>query len=455
MLLRSSAGRTMRTLTALVIVAAGLGACSDGVEPKSEGIVLVVSAGNGQAGTPMTTLAESLSVRAIRVTEDGEEPVAGLALVWRPLSGDLARVTPEHGVTDADGYLRAQWKLGTGSGTHRADVHVGNGGDRARFEATAAAGFRPVSVSSRGGCGLDEAGAIWCVEGGALVRIDSDQSFTQLSDGATRGDGCALTAAGAAWCWEPVLRPPPFPVLPGTAFTAISNSYQAGRYRACGVTTDGDGYCWRIRDGYPAEPIPRDLALTEVSLGHDRACVIDSASGAWCWDAPLGDEPGLILPAEETLVSGVSRISVGDNGRTCGLVAGQAACWGADHLGDPAVDPPGPAFPRGDGQPFVEIGATNNVRFLGASYGLTASGRLYVWGGIGWPGLLPVSDPQVPVPLLGAGPWTSPQFQGSGMCALLAVDRTLYCWQLTPDGYEPRPVPAPPGTHSLSKGELE
>lgn len=411
-----------------------LTACGDSVGPDGSGIVLVVAGGNDQTGTPMDTLAESLTVRAVRLIDGVEEPVAGLALVWEVDSGDLGLISPAFGETDTDGYLSTRWRLGVGSGTQRVNVHVGNSTESVEFEAAALPGFVPANLH-RGQCAIDTAGAAWCwTSQQGPVRVAPGLQLATMTGTSNR---CGLTGAGAAWCWGSA---EPVPIAPELTFGMLSIDFgRDSRTVACGITTNGEGYCWRVRFTSGPEnillPIPGGHDWLEIERSRLRTCAVDIAHDVWCWDAGTGEEP-LDEPIRETLVSNVTDLRVGQL-HACGRMDGQYACWGSDRLGDPSVAAPGPSIPLGDGEPFVEIEIDDQL-----TYGINASGRVFVWGA----STFPAFDLPSPVSLPGEGPWSSLRIANGAVCATLTADGTIYCWYIARfmiDPIEPRPISDP------------
>lgn len=58
----------------------------------------------------------------IRVTDPYGDAVNGVAVAWRPLSGDGASVEPDTTRTEGDGRTAALWELGQSAGVYRLSI---------------------------------------------------------------------------------------------------------------------------------------------------------------------------------------------------------------------------------------------------------------------------------------------------------------------------------------------
>jgi alpha-tubulin suppressor-like RCC1 family protein len=213
---------------------------------------------------------------------------------------------------------------------------------------------------------------------GSIVPVAVDTSgalagktLTQIST--ADGDTCALDSAGAAYCWgnddagqlgdggnSADHSTVPVAVetsgaLAGKTLTHIST----GDFDTCALDSAGAAYCWgyngegELGDGSTTDsrvPVAVDTSgaladktLTQISAGGGVACVLDSASAAYCWGIGGGvlgngsttdssvpvavDTSGAL--ADKTL----TQISAGaDN--ACALDSGGAGyCWGYNDLG--------------------------------------------------------------------------------------------------------------------------
>lgn len=266
--------------------------------------------------------------------------------------------------------------------------------------------FASVSAGSTRNCGLSPDGEAWCwgtsllgVLGDSLwgpiachtwsrcapepVRVAGGLRFTTLTMG--RAHSCALTADGRAWCWgindhgqlgSPrngcETRPGGNPVTNGAHCRAVPTevsgdlrfqSISAGDIYTCGVTTDGDVYCWGENHGgqlgvpsVPADFAPHATPLRvstavpfrSVSAGSQHTCAIDADGAAWCWGLQLGGSLGNGEPGSATCINGkcerapvrvagglsFSSIRIG-GANSCGMTTtGLVYCWGAGLYGN-------------------------------------------------------------------------------------------------------------------------
>jgi alpha-tubulin suppressor-like RCC1 family protein len=197
--------------------------------------------------------------------------------------------------------------------------------------------------------------------GSATVTADL-VSFASVSAGWY--DSCALTTTGAAYCWgwggngqlgtgfRAAVRAPlasaeaPRAVAGGHTFAMVA----AGYGRACGVTTDGEAYCWgdntsgQLGDGSNASSLAPVLVaggqpFTRVTLGAYHACGVTTSNAVYCWgrngEGQLGDGSGTGSSSPVLVAGDLSFQSVrAGSYHTCGVTTDNAAyCWGWDDYG--------------------------------------------------------------------------------------------------------------------------
>jgi alpha-tubulin suppressor-like RCC1 family protein len=249
-----------------------------------------------------------------------------------------------------------------------------------------------IRVASRHFCGLTPDGAAYC--GGdyrAGVRgtgeplanefvapdltpnsVAGGLTFTQLALGL--GDSCGLDPAGVAYCWgsevalgntDVALAPeeqcgytvPPFygrcshvpvPVAGGHTFTSLT----AGQSHVCGLTAEGQVYCWGTNESgqlgsgdtlYAATPVPAVLSepARAVATGSGFTCAIGISGQAYCWGLSHVGQTGsgstavaVLVPAAVAGAAKYQTISAGES-HACGLrFSGELDCWGSNYAGE-------------------------------------------------------------------------------------------------------------------------
>lgn len=128
--------------------------------------------------------------------------------------------------------------------------------------------FVSLAIGSAYTCGVTASGDAYCWGaneagqfGNGVISDASEAFYTPVAVGgghsfvsivAAWSYTCGLTGDGQAYCWginyslqlgswqEPGLFPTPTPVVGGHEFQALA----AGNYHACGLTTAGEMYCW-------------------------------------------------------------------------------------------------------------------------------------------------------------------------------------------------------------------
>lgn len=170
----------------------------------------------------------------------------------------------------------------------------------------------------------------------------------------------------------------------------------AGYFHSCGITTEGETWCWGSnflgllgRDDVDdsAIPVRADLTarLADIDVGGSSTCGVTSDGATWCWghndEGQLGD--GTFQDRERPFqlagLPPLRSVSVG-HAHACGLAAdGEAWCWGDNFRGQ---------LGRGvvGGKSGVPQAVSTPVRFrqLHAGYyatcGISLDDEPYCWG---------------------------------------------------------------------------
>jgi len=138
---------------------------------------------------------------------------------------------------------------------------------------------------------------------------------------------CALTSAGASYCWgsnergelgseatyeDPDPNTTPLPVDGSLVFSSLT----AGRQITCGVTTNGDGYCWGtnvfgLLTRPPGElartPTPTllngDLKFIQLTVYQQHVCGVNTVGAAYCWGLNQLGQLGTTLNSGSTTLT--------------------------------------------------------------------------------------------------------------------------------------------------------
>ena len=178
--------------------------------------------------------------------------------------------------------------------------------------------------------------------------------------------------------------------VPVPPFVQVDN----GSGTSCGLTADGQAYCWG-RDSFGQvgngpgtgdqyEPVPVDapagVVWSSISVGALHTCALTTTGAAYCWGGDfsrqLGNGPGITAdqqsPGPVVTPSGVTwaAISAGLSSTCAMTTGGQLYCWGG--MGD---DYEGPSPNLVPGGPWANV-----VVGSGVTCGVTTSGAGFCWG---------------------------------------------------------------------------
>lgn len=380
-------------MRAVLFTCALLAACGVPEAPGGGSPVLEIVSGPPDSGVPLAPLADPVTLRA---TRDGE-PAAGVTVRWRVAEGE-GTVIPDADASDADGLVRARWTLGPLPGRHTLVAAID--GEEPLSASTVARGLR-LDVVDNGDlhtCGLQD-GRAQCSDGPSwpttpyfaaypadAIATGSDNVCVAAPARAPRcsrlfGEGdapagtelagvpplrelsaefggfCGLARADStAWCWsfgfgapEPVA--PPRQVSPSLRFARIASGGEVEPF-ACGLTADGEAYCWgegrrgQLGDGTRASrPDPRPVAgalrFRAIAAGATHACAIATDGAVHCWGDGVQFLPDPTVDRirdTPTRIAGLQLVALAAAQRgNIGLAAGgEVWTWGSGRFPAPA-----------------------------------------------------------------------------------------------------------------------
>ncbi len=241
---------------------------------------------------------------------------------------------------------------------------------------------------------------------------------------------CALSSTGDIYCWgdnhygqlgndsvDATTWTPRQVPRPGTAeFVGLD----AGQWHTCGVSSDGQAYCWGLNDWGQVGAAAKDTCLSEDAVSHH----------------PCSRTP--VLAA-----SGLTLLAIGAGwGHTCGLTtSGATYCWGYDGSGQLGIEPDSvatecPVQPASKRCGLTPVRVSGDLAFVsltvGGSHncGLLATGEAYCWGGhlLGQLGDCSLRDfSSLPRPVCG-GHLFAMLSAGSGHTCAIDLNQKAFCW---------------------------
>lgn len=191
--------------------------------------------------------------------------------------------------------------------------------------------------------------------GTSLQVVEAGDSFS-----------CGLAAGGAAYCWGynglgnlgDGLPPSygntytmtPAPVVGGHQFSALT----LGSQYACGLASDGTGYCWgrnggrfgngNTTDNSTPTPVP-GAKFRQLSAGFNHTCGVSTTDEVLCWgnnaNGQLGAggqysyTPVVAIGGAKASDVRVSGIGTGSSNFTCAISRDRLTtwCWGRNEFG--------------------------------------------------------------------------------------------------------------------------
>lgn len=387
--------------------------------PGAPATLAVVSGGTSAAGRVILESADRYDTVVVRVTDAQGRAVPDVAVTWTNDEPD-AVVTPLEASSDAEGLVRAEWRLSGAPGTWKARATAGTlTAAEASFTVTSWSVKHAVVVLGTT-CVQSHDDRLWCREndaapftaqlGGGTIRAleasaSSIASFRRI---------CLIDAAGVIRCSGLDTAPLDFVAVPGqsTAFTSLAMAGMGGTN--CALDDAGGAWCWGegfgglLGDGVSGpgvraavEPIaaPGGTRFIDIAIDNENGCALAEDGVPWCWGRAtygvLGAAGGPSNPVPQPVSLPAPLVSVETTlagGTACGMAADRrVVCWG-NGIGDGGTAP--------GGAPRILAGAADAITFSSMPDGFLAirtKGELMGWGNFYWghqegpgaPGALP------------------------------------------------------------------
>jgi len=280
--------------------------------------------------------------------------------------------------------------------------------------------FTDITVGGLSICALDAERRARCWGANLLGEVGDGSFIAKRTPSPVVGDlrwqtisaggahTCGVTIDHQAYCWGDEFRgalgngqllfggtPRPVAVLGNLSWVAV----YAGIGTSCGITIEGDAYCWGVNDygmlgdGQPPVAGPDSAApsrvvgnhrFTSLAVGTNHVCGLTQDAQVYCWGwnghGQLGNGT-TVATSLPTLVNGDLRwaaISLG-NQHSCGQTTdGAVYCWGSNVRGqfgnDATEDSSIPVRIAPPGVYIAIIAGGNHT------CGRTANGTAFCWG---------------------------------------------------------------------------
>jgi alpha-tubulin suppressor-like RCC1 family protein len=428
--------RALRGLLVLVLLAG----CDD---PASAPVpTLLTVAGGGQTGAAGAALAQPL---VARVTDEDGDPVRGVVVRWTVTAGTVA---PDSVETDAQGEARAVWTLGGATGQQTATATAA-GLNPASLTATATAAAAAQVVARPDSLALSLVGDTATLRVTAADRFGNavGVAFTSLDPAvATVSAEGVVSAAGNGTTRIVVTSGAVADTVPVRVRIAVFTSVSAGINHTCGVTEEGEAFCWGsgafgvlgngdTADRYAPTRVAGPQRWFAVSAGFQHTCGVSTENAVYCWgyndQGQLGiGEVGGSRNVPTRTASNVlfHRVSAGGKHSCAVSPSGGIYCWGSDasgQLGNGTGAGSAAAPARAGALAFRDVGAGSEH-----TCGVAAElGRVYCWGAnaSGQLGDGSRAQRQSPVPVADTRHYSSVKAGASHTCSVVSAG-DAFCW---------------------------
>lgn len=379
---------------ALSVAVASCGGDGGPTEPSSSDPPTIASVEVTPGADTLDALGQEREFSA-EVRDQNGDVVADAEVSWSSSDEDVATVD-DSGVAEAVGNGTAEIRASAGDVTATGALRVsqrvsavtvspgtatlGETGATQQFDATA---------TDANGNEVASTSFLWQSERQSVATVDSAGLATAQGEGET-----TITAAARGVPGRAVLR-----VEIGSRLAAV----RTGEFSTCGLTVEGDAYCWGANDHgqvgdatdqnrtTPVE-VSGGLEFSVVSLGRSHTCGVTTGGAGYCWGWNYAGQLGDGSTTERhtpvavdtdlafTTVTAGGGFPVGSH--TCALTdGGDAHCWGENaggQLGDGTTDDrPTPVAVSGS-RSFGTITAGG-----AHTCALTDAGAAYCWGSNG------------------------------------------------------------------------
>jgi len=256
-----------------------------------------------------------------------EEAIGGTEVPMPVLAGTIQQLALGSNHSCAISTEGDTWCWGLG-----AEGAVGYGGTENQWTPVLLEGRRFTQLAAGGyhTCALDTAGKAWCWGSNMLgqlgngaqrdgdnlgdlatpalepVAVVGDHTFVKLT---AANHTCGLTAGGEVWCWgnnqSGQIAPPeagmeittPRPIITEERFVDIA----AGWHHTCGLTADGEVWCWgnnfsgqlgngTMDDSVVPVQVATSLRFDSIAVHGSTSCGIVEGQGPWCWGSSYTGE---------------------------------------------------------------------------------------------------------------------------------------------------------------------
>jgi alpha-tubulin suppressor-like RCC1 family protein len=296
-----------------------------------------------------------------------------------------------------------------------------------------------ITAGSAHTCALDAAGAAYCWSANgngqlgnsgttqSLVPVAvttsgvlSGKTLTQISADENGMYTCALDAAGAAYCWG------------AASFGQLGNGSVVNSSVPVAVTTSG---------------VLAGKTLTQVSLGTNFGCALDSSGAAYCWGLNTSGQVGNPATATHflvpTAVTSQAAVSAGYT-HSCTISSGKAYCWGDNsdgELGNGGTTSSSVPVAVATSGLLAGVTLTQITAGFFFTCALSTTGAVYCWGfnADGELGNNSTTNSSVPVAVTTSGVLSGVTVtqitadSGFNACAL-GSNGAAYCWGKNSDG---------------------